>query len=143
MDNLDSLLACADEQGIDVDWFPMNRAESLSIPLSGDTYGIAIDPFKIKSTPDLVHKLAHEIGHCVTGSFYNRYTKFDIRQRHENRADKWAISHLIPVEELDEAVAGGCSELWELAEWFGVTEQFMKKAVCYHVHGNVATELYF
>lgn len=143
MDKLDSLLVYAEEQGIDVDWFPMNRAESLSIPLGSDTYGIAIDPFKIKSTPDLIHKLAHEIGHCVTGSFYNRYSDFDCCQKHENQADKWAIGQLIPVDDLDEAVADGCTEIWELAERFGVTEQFMKKAVCYYVHGNVATELYF
>ena len=30
-----------------------------------------------------------------------------------------------------------------LADRFGVTEDFIKKAVCYYVHGNVATELYF
>ena len=87
--------------------------------------------------------LGHELGHCATGSFYNRYSPFDIRRRHENRADKWAIRRLIPVEQLDEAVACGCTQVWELAEWFGVTEQFMEKAVCLHVHGNLATELYF
>ena len=64
-------------------------------------------------------------------------------RRHENRADKWAIQKLIPVSELDDAVAEGCTELWELAERFGVTESFMRKAVCYYVHGNLATELYF
>ena len=29
------------------------------------------------------------------------------------------------------------------AERFEVTEDFIKKAVCYYVHGNVAAELYF
>ena len=47
------------------------------------------------------------------------------------------------MEDLDAAIAGGCTELWELAERFGVTEEFIKKAVCYYVHGNVAAELYF
>ena len=46
-------------------------------------------------------------------------------------------------EDLDDAVANGCTEIWELAERFSVPEEFIKKAVCYHVHGNVATELYF
>ena len=93
-------------------------------------------------TEERVH-LGHELGHCLTGSFYNRYTRFDVRQRHENRADKWAIRQIIPVEDLDDAVAGGCCEIWELAERFGVTEAFMRKAVCLYVHGNVAEELYF
>ena len=87
--------------------------------------------------------MGHELGHCLTGSFYNRYTPYDLRQRHENRADKWAILQLVQEEALDEAVADGCCEIWNLAERFGVTEQFMKKAVCYYVHGNVAAELYF
>ena len=67
----------------------------------------------------------------------------DCRQRHENQANRWAIQTLIPVDDLDEAVAEGCTEVWELAERFGVTEEFMKKAVCLYVHGNLATELYF
>ena len=87
--------------------------------------------------------LAHELGHCLTGSFYNAYTVHDVRHRHEVRADTWAIQTLIPAEKLDEAIASGCTEMWELAEHFGVTEEFMRKAVCWHVHGNLATQLYF
>ena len=87
--------------------------------------------------------LGHEIGHCVTGSFYNIHAAIDSRQRHENKANKWAIHALIPVEELDDAVAEGCTDVWELAERFRVTEDFMKKAVCWYVHGNLAAELYF
>ena len=87
--------------------------------------------------------MSHELGHCATGSFYNIYAAIDCRQRHENRADKWAITALIPVDDLDEAVAQGCTEVWELAERFQVTEEFVRKAVCYYVHGNVAAELYF
>jgi len=93
-------------------------------------------------TLERVH-LSHELGHCATGSFYSIHTKVDSRRRHENRADKWAVQKLIPVEALDDAIASGCTELWELAERFGVTESFIKKAVCLYVHGNLATELYF
>ena len=86
--------------------------------------------------------MAHELGHCSTGSFYNRHTPFDVRQCHENRADKWAIKKLVPVAELDQAVAAGYTEFWQLAEYFGVTEDFMKKAVCYYTHGNLAVDYY-
>lgn len=87
--------------------------------------------------------LSHELGHCATGSFYNRHAQCDLRRRHENRADKWAIRELIPVRALDDAIATGHTTLWELAEHFGVTEGFMRQAVCYYTHGNLATELYF
>ena len=44
---------------------------------------------------------------------------------------------------LDDAIALGCTEVWELAERFQVTEDFIRKTVCWYVHGNVAAELYF
>lgn len=133
----------AKQQNIEVIQFPMSENGSMSIMLDDGSCFIGIDPAtQDGSTQERVH-LGHELGHCITGSFYNRYAAIDYRQRHENRADKWAIRCLIPVEDLDEAVAEGCCELWDLADRFGVTEDFIKKAVCYYVHGNVATELYF
>lgn len=135
------LYVYAELRHIDVDWVPMRRAMSLSVPLK-DGYAIALDPWKLGSLSQETVCLAHELGHCETGSFYNRLAKLDVRQRHENRADKWAIQHLIPVEELDEAVTEGCDTIPDLADRFGVTEPFMAKAVCWYAHGNLAVEMY-
>lgn len=88
-------------------------------------------------------KLGHELGYSVTGSFYNEYATCDVRRKHENRADKWAINEFVSEQELDEAIADGHTEMWDLADYFHVTEDFMKKAVCWYTHGNLATELYF
>ena len=142
MDILD-LYDFAEQQNIEVVQYPMKENGSMSVMTEDGSCFIGID----KSVQDggvqeRVH-LVHELGHCVTGSFYNIYATTDCRQRHENTADKWAIQRLITEESLDKAVAEGYTEIWELAEHFGVTEQFMRKAVCYYVHGNVASELYF
>ena len=137
------LYALAEQQNIEVIETALPENGSLSIMDDNGKCYIGIDESVMDGDAlELVH-MGHELGHCLTGSFYNRYTRFDVRQRHENRADKWAVRQIVPVDALDEAVADGCCEIWELAERFGVTEQFMKKAVCYYVHGNVATELYF
>lgn len=138
-----SLYEIAEQQNIEVIQYPMEGNGSMSVMLDGGACYIGMD----KSVQDggvqeRVH-LGHELGHCMTGSFYSIHTAVDSRQRHENRADKWAIRRLIPVGALDEAVAEGCTEIWQLAERFSVTEDFMRKAVCYYVHGNVAAELYF
>lgn len=143
MENLISLLGYAAQQGIEVDWFSMKRVESLSIPFSDGTFGIAIDPEKIQSKADEFCKLAHEVGHCLTGAFYNQYSTFDLREKHEHQADKWAIQKQISEDDLDDAVAAGYTEIWSLAEYFNVTEDFMKKAVCYYTNGNLAADLYF
>lgn len=143
MKSLEEFYRIAEEQNIAVDRFKLSSREALSLmDLDGQCF-IALDPSKIQSEADERAKLAHELGHCVTGSFYNRYSNFDCRQRHENRADKWAIRQLITPEELDQAVASGYTEVWDLADYFGVTEQFVKKAICLYTHGNVAEELYF
>ncbi len=143
MTTLQELRRIAEQKNIPVDSFPLCKREALSIMDEAGSCYIAIDPNKLKNETDARNKLAHELGHCVTGSFYSSYTAVDSRQRHENRADKWAIRKLITANELDEAVASGCTEIWELAERFGVSEEFMKKTVCLYVHGNVAASLYF
>lgn len=138
-----ALYEIAEQQNIEVIQHPMLENGSMSIMLDDGTCYIGIDASVRDGGPQERVHLGHELGHCVTGSFYNIYAAIDHRRRHENRADKWAIQHLIPAEKLDEAITNGCTELWELADHFGVTEDFIKKAVCYYVHGNVATELYF
>jgi len=137
------LYKLAEQRNIAVIETSLPETGSLSLMTDGGTCYIGIDQSVMDGDAlELVH-LGHEIGHCETGSFYSIHTAVDCRQRHENKADKWAIRKLIPVEDLDNAVADGCTEIWELAKRFGVTEQFMRKAVCYYVHGNLATELYF
>ena len=135
------LYAYAERRNIDVDWIPMRRATSLSVPL-GDGYAIALDPWKLGTIAQETVCLAHELAHCETGSFYNRYAALDVRQRHENRADKWAIRRLVPEDDLDAAMADGCDTIPALADRFGVTEPFMRKAVCWYAHGNLAVEMY-
>lgn len=138
-----ALYDIAKQQNIEVIQYPMKENGSMSVMLEDGTCYVGMDKsIQDGGIQERVH-LGHELGHCATGSFYNIYATVDSRQRHENRADKWAIKKLITEESLDEAVAEGYTEIWDLAEHFGVTEEFMKKAVCYYVHGNVATELYF
>ena len=140
---IQNLYALARQQNIEVFPFPLPQTGSMSIMEDSGACCIAMDDAVLDgAVRERVH-LSHELGHCITGSFYNRYAAVDCRQRHENRANKWAIEALIPVDELDEAIADGCTEVWELADRFQVTEDFIRKAVCYYVHGNLAEELYF
>ena len=109
--------------------FTVDGLDSLSVQDSDQHCYIAMDPFKVSSSADEFCKGLHEIGHCDTGSFYNRETPFDIRQKHENIADKRAIELCISADELHAAQENGYTEIWELAEHFGVTEDIMRKAI--------------
>lgn len=143
MKSILSLCRYAEKRNIEIVTFPLQETASMSIEAESGTCYIGVDYSKIENEADERVHLSHELGHCATGSFYNLYAKADVRQKHENRADKWAIRKLIPVEKLDTAVAEGHTELWDLADYFGVTEEMMRKAVCLYTHGNLATELYF
>lgn len=134
---INELYSIAENECITVTAFPLTERGALSVMDSDGLCYVAIDPEKVVSAADEKTKLGHEIGHCVTGAFYNVYSSFDLRQRHENRADKWAIIKLIPKDELERAVKRGYSEIWELAELFQVTENLMRKAVSWYKYGNL------
>lgn len=126
------LYQLADAEHIPVYSFDLPQTHSLSLMNNDGSCAVAIDPFGLNSTKDEKIRLAHELGHCVTGSFYNRYSDFDIKAKSEYRADKWAIKKLIPKDELQAAFEQGYTEPWDLAEYFNVTEDFIIKAVNYY-----------
>lgn len=111
-----------EKSNVDVSYFPMRKTKALAFPEGW----IAIDVDKIENTSEEKEVVAHELGHIETGSFYNIYSPLDIRAKHEYRAEKQAIKKLVPLDELKEAIS------WDLAEYFGVTDRFMNKAIDYY-----------
>jgi len=122
----------AEENNIDIIYASLPLTKCMSMQLDKDEYYIGIDPVYITSSADERVKLAHDVGHCVTGSFYNKYSPLDLRGKHEYRADSWAIKKLIPLDELMNVIKHGCENVWELAEYFNVTEDFIHKTLTYY-----------
>lgn len=125
----------AEHQGIEVDDIRTKKLISASFPEGW----IMLDSSKISSSCEEKVILAHELGHCETGSFYNVKSRCDTRGRHERRADKQAIAMLIPEEDFFKAVKNGYCECWELAEYFDVTCEFMYKAMDYYNQKRMAS----
>ena len=123
----------AEKNNIEVISLATRKAQSISMIDENGDCGIGINPFLLVSEADEKVKLAHELGHCETGSFYNIYSPFDIRSKHEHTANKWAIKKLIPEDELKEAYKY-CRNRWELSEHFGVTEDFMQEALNFYLN---------
>lgn len=104
----------------------LHNAPSMAICDDGDC-AIIIDYSQIDSNAKLLVCTAHEVGHCETGSFYTEKS-LELRCRMENRANKWAIKKLIPKNEMEQAIIDGNEEVWQLAEYFGITEDMVKFA---------------
>lgn len=122
----------AEEHNIPVISYDMPKTQSMSVLIDGECF-IGIDPFAIESEKEEKVKLAHEMGHCETGSFYNQFSPYDIRAKHERRANIWAIKRLIPKDELIEVIKSGLGKnRWELSEYFDVTEDMMQFALDYY-----------
>ncbi len=122
--------------------FHNETSHAVTIRLGGNVWGIFLDGDRLTTTAEEKAALLHEGGHYATGTTHALNSPFDLVAKHEHRADKWAVQRLLSAQELDDAVAGGCTELWQLAEHFNVTEEFMRKAVCWYTCGNLAVDRY-
>ncbi len=114
---------------------PQTRSVS-AMSCTGECY-IGMDPFQIETTAEERVHLAHELGHCETGSFYCAYSPLNVRGRQECRADRWAAAKLVPPLELKKALSMGITRLWELAEYFDVTEEFIEKVMRIYCEKNI------
>lgn len=107
-----------------------------------DTPAVTIElnkQYAIFFNPDAIHTLAdetciaaHEAGHIMTGTTHKVDSPCDLVARHEEKASRWAIEHVIPYNDYIHALHNGIYEIWDLAEYFGVNESFMRKTIHYY-----------
>ena len=131
-----ALYQYAEKKNIDIDCIDTKKAECFSIMDEDGECAIVINPFMLKDSIDEITKLAHEMGHCETGAFYYGYSSLQLREQCEYRANLWAIKKLIPKDELKKAFEQGYVELYQLAEYFEVSEELMNFAVDYYKRNN-------
>lgn len=130
MITLKQLYDIAEDNQIPVINFPIQNesVEALSVCDDEGSCLIALDIHKLGGSADHKVKMAHELGHCIQGAFYNQYSSADVRGKHEYRADKWAIQKIVPYQELVNACEQGYTECWQLADYFGITEDYVRRA---------------
>lgn len=128
MMTINQLYERALNQGIEIDDVKMRELRAISFPEGW----IAIDMRKFDSKRELKCILAHEIGHCETGSFYNIYSPFDLKAKCEYKANKRAVEILMPIDEVCKAMRIGYRSAWALAEFFDVTQAFADMALTFY-----------
>lgn len=128
------LYKIAENSGIQVDRYDLKSNRSMSV-LYKDKLFVGLDN-NISGAEERVC-LAHEIGHCETCSFYNINSPLDVRGKHERRANVWAIKAMIPYADYIKALKQGETNIYSLADYFGVTEDFMRKVVEYYNSNSI------
>lgn len=120
----------ADEKSISVFAFELPCTKSMALLCEDGTCCIGIDDTVTSADEHVM--LGHEIGHCLTGEFYNRHAPDWERGKSEYKATKWAILNLCPHEALCAAWKEGITEIWSLAEYFNVPEDFMRRVISFY-----------
>lgn len=97
----------------------------------GEDTAIFLDIRAISTLRELKGVCLHELGHAATGALHKLSSPFETVERSEYRANRWAAQQFLSVEAFYEAFDAGCRDLWELAEYFDLPEQDIKKALSY------------
>lgn len=121
---MDKLYALAEKLDIEIinDKIPVKKVKGLCV---GNM--IILDE-SIKSKAEENCILAEELGHQITsfGQIINQNDVVNIKQ--EIRARRWAHDKMLQVEDILKAYKEGCRSLFEIAEYLGVTEEFLLEA---------------
>ena len=96
-----------------------------------DAYAVFLDFSKIRSTRLLRGVCYHELGHAATGALHKVDSPYELVERSEYRANRWAAQHYMTAADFKDAFAAGYTELWQLAEYFDLPEQDIQTALTY------------
>ncbi len=116
-----------DALGVDVTEIPMKN----NVAVAFEDNFIAIDPSRCKSESTYSTVLAHEAGHFISGAFYSVKCPYAIRQKAEHRAFAASVQRYLSPDDFLQAFRDGYTETWQLAEYFGLDEEYIKKALHY------------
>lgn len=130
---MDYLLKYANENNYPVFFNKMNVTKSLTVELNNNIC-INIDESKFETGSEKRVCLAHELGHCISGTLYTINHSNLYRGSAEYKADYRAAQLVLPIEILKECVLNGITEIYDLAEYFDITEEFVKRAL--YIYGN-------
>lgn len=126
--SLNELYRIAEENEINVMAAECPNCKAISLLSPSGKCCIGMDYKSIETERDERQYLAHDIGHCVKGAFYNPYSPFSLIEQQEYRADKQAVNYLVPKDRLERAIKEGYTNPWELSEYFDVDEKYIRKA---------------
>ena len=94
-------------------------------------YAVFLDFTKIKSTRLLRGVCFHELGHIATGALHKVDSPYELVERSEYRANRWATETFLTEDAFREAFALGYTELWQLSEYFDLPERVISDALTY------------
>lgn len=110
--------------------YEIGFCDAATIELDGQ-YGIFLDFKKFCTMRDILWALEHEVAHCATGCTHKLSSSYDLIEKHEYKANRYAIEKYLSFQDLHAAMRSGYSTVADLADHFNVPEVAIKKALHY------------
>lgn len=114
-----------------------NNIEVIEFTFRGTNKGMYADSTiairkDIETTAERKCILAEELGHFHANTGNITDLKPIQNRKQEGQARKWSYEKLVPLKSLIRASCSGCMNIYELAEYLDVTEDFLKDALKYY-----------
>lgn len=114
-----------------------NNIEVLEFTFHGNNKGMYINCViairsDIKTYTEKKCILTEELGHHYMTIGNITDLKSVCNRKQERQARKWSYEKLVPLRNLIKASYSGCTNLYELAEYLDVTEEFLKDTLQYY-----------
>lgn len=129
LDELNRLYNIAEKRGYEIINYDLTALKQKGMIVKlGHITSLLVDEKEIETTAEKKTIIAHEVGHAETNALHRLNSNPQEIKKCEYKATKWAVEELVPISEYLKALKNGLVEVWQLAEYFDVTEDFIRKA---------------
>ena len=134
MTKLEKLHQTAFDENIAVNDFSFSAEKKSMCMYHNGFKTIALNKSAISSPAEETTVLAEEVGHFKTNALYPVGTTANAplakanRLKAEAKAKRWAVEQYLPAAEIQKALNAACADDSEIAEYCGVTVEFVQKA---------------
>ena len=97
----------------------------------GRYYAVVLNFKRLHTVRQVRTAMLHESGHLHTGALHKVDSPFQLVAQNEHRADADSFRRFLPAEEICQAMRQGYTEPWQLADYFDLDEDYIKKALHY------------
>ena len=98
----------------------------------GHSYGVFLDIDRIRTIRQEKEAVVHEWAHITTDATYCIDAPAAVRQKAEETARRAEIKKLLPFEKMRGVIKAGCAQIYELSEFFNVSEELVLEAIEYY-----------
>lgn len=121
--SIDVILEIIEKENIKIEWLNLKYFTGLYVKIEDEN--IIVLNNNLRDTQKIKLILLHELGHFFTGTIYHQGMNYLYKNKCEYKALRWATTFLMPKSEIEKAIRKGVIEIWELAEYFDVPEEWV------------------